>query len=302
MQCPTCGYEFERNSSHNFCPVCGGALPPHRQEEDREIDLTLEPAESELRIQLGPSSAQGEQPGEPIPSESTLSEPSAPLTAAPEPARAGVPWEDDDERGLVRPFLRTVQMVMLHPAEFFRAMPLRDGYRDPLFFGVAVGWITVLIMVVLLALFFCLLPAGVGFLSDSYWTPAILVILAGVILALSPLILGVLLFIRAGIRHLFVLLVASGETEFETTFRVVAYAQPTLFVRLLLIPCCAGLAEKVWNWNVQAIGLQEAHGMTRGRALVAVLPSIVITVLPWQFALSAAAFLLARPLGVLGFV
>ena len=209
--------------------------------------------------------------------------------------RVQIPWENNEERGLIKPFFQTVRMVLLHPRDFFRAMPRSGGYGDPLAFGIAAGWIRVLAVAVLVALLSSLAPPPAESSSRDFSIPEVLTIVA-IILVVSPLFLAAGLFVRAGIRHLFVRLVSSRRPAFQTTFRVVAYAQPTVLVHLLLIPCCVNVVEKMWNWSLQTIGLREAHGLTLGRAFVAVLPSIIATVFIWVILVGLMLFGIASGL------
>jgi hypothetical protein len=71
------------------------------------------------------------------------------------------------------------------------------------------------------------------------------------------------------------MIVGGANQPFETTFRVLAFAQGSTGV-LQMIPICGGLIAGVWALVVQCIGLARAHETDTGRAVLAVfLPLIV---------------------------
>src|SRR2546423_294976 len=59
-----------------------------------------------------------------------------PLAAAP---RSGLPWDDRQQRGLLRAFFDTLVMVLTRPAEAFTAMKREGGFREPLIYAIIGG-------------------------------------------------------------------------------------------------------------------------------------------------------------------
>src|SRR2546422_11670082 len=59
--------------------------------------------------------------------------------------RSGLPWDDRQERGILRAFFDTLIMVLTKPAEAFTAMKCEGGFREPLIYaiigGSVGGWI-----------------------------------------------------------------------------------------------------------------------------------------------------------------
>lgn len=104
-------------------------------------------------------------------------------------------------------------------------------------------------------------------------------------LILTPVKVGIGLFIFAGIFHLCLMLFGGATRSFETTFRVNAYAVGAAYL-FCLVPMCGGLVAFVYLIVLLTIGLARAHQTTTGKALMAVLaPFILCCVVVGVFAL-----------------
>ena len=89
-----------------------------------------------------------------------------------------------------------------------------------------------------------------------------------VLVALAPFIFG-------GLVHLSLMLLGGARKSFETTFRVIAFAQGST-APLQLVPCCGALAALVWNLVANCIGIAKAHEIDSGRATLAVLLPLIV--------------------------
>ena len=100
--------------------------------------------------------------------------------------------------------------------------------------------------------------------------------LIGIILA--PIFAAIGLFIGAGILHLLVMLiVGSGNSGFEGTFRVSAYSSVTSLVSW--IPFIGWIA-RLYGIYLAIMGMREVHNTTTGRAaLVVLIPAVVVFLL-----------------------
>jgi hypothetical protein len=97
----------------------------------------------------------------------------------------------------------------------------------------------------------------------------------GMTIMLLPLFLAAFAFVSAGLVHLALIVVGGAKRPFEATFRVACYAGGSTAV-LQLLPVCGTVASSIWNFVCMIVGLSEVHGISKGRAIVAVLlPSIV---------------------------
>jgi hypothetical protein len=99
-----------------------------------------------------------------------------------------------------------------------------------------------------------------------------------------PIIFTIALFVGAGILHLLVaLIIKPADTGFESTFRVVSYANVTELVSW--VPVLGPLVAAVGSVVLAVIGVREVHETTTGKAALVVL-------IPAAVALLVALFLI----------
>jgi len=168
--------------------------------------------------------------------------------------RGATPWERRLELGVWKGIKQTIKSVLFSPKHMFSAMPVKDGWREPLAFGLLVGSISSMC-----AFFWEFLIAHSGFLqpfgnfSNSLSSPIIFLIF----IFLSPLLVSISIFISSLIIHFLLLLVRAGNNRYEATLRVMAYSQATRIWSIL--PFIGSLIGWIWRSIVQIIGLKEAH-------------------------------------------
>jgi hypothetical protein len=162
----------------------------------------------------------------------------------------------------VQSFITAVQRVVLQPVEFFRGIQRRGDFVNPLIFAI----ICYEVYVILGGLFRLV---GIG--QDMSFGSYILSIVAG------PIVAAVGLFIGAGILYLLVMLiVGSGNSGYEATFRVGAYAAVTYLVSWIpYIGWIAGL----YGIYLAIVGIREVHGTTTGKAAMVVLIPVGVLLL-----------------------
>jgi len=229
--------------------------------------------------------------------------PKAPVDGgAPQPpalvpvVESGLPWEERAQRGFFNGLVETVRLVLLEPSKTFAAMPPVGGFGAPLFFFVL-----------------CATVGGVASLgyqmalnavNPSSATPEQQMLLnalastaaLGATIMVLPFFFAALVFISSALTHLALMIVGGAKKSYEATFRVTCYAGGATAV-LNLLPVCGALAAWVWNIVAMVIGLSEVHGISKGRALAAVLlPTLVCCAL----ALGAAMLVAAAAGGALG--
>jgi hypothetical protein len=160
----------------------------------------------------------------------------------------------------VQSFISTVQRVVLQPTDFYRGIQRRGDFLNPLIFAI-ICYVVFTILSGLLALVGVGQQQGFGGFIVS--------------LILAPIFAAIGLFIGAGILHLLVMLiVGSGNSGFEATFRVGAYATVTSLVSWIPI---IGWIASLYGIYLAIMGVREVHGTTTGRAaLVVLLPIAVI--------------------------
>ena len=203
--------------------------------------------------------------------------PAAPVVPGPPPVssagRTGLPWEHRETRGFLSAFADTLVMVLTKPATAFSIMRTEGGFGGPLAYAVIGGAIGAIISFIF-ALGASALGFGGGGRHDAMgammgmglsWVGFIFRLM---MVALAPFIWGALV-------HLSLMLLGGATKTFETTFRVVAFAQGST-APLQLVPCCGWLFSVVWNIVANCIGIARAHEIDGGRATLAVLLPLIV--------------------------
>jgi len=183
-------------------------------------------------------------------------------------------WEERDRLGFFTSLSRTVSSVLMRPAETFAAMKRTGGIADPLLYFVLLSsaMFTVSALYQLAAGTFNpgAFPPSFPHASKNAFSVALL----GSIL-LSPALYVVSAFISSGITHLCLRLLGGANRPFETTFRVICYAQASAAV-FNLLPLCGGLIGVIWGAYCIIIGLREAHQTSGWKATLAItLPGLL---------------------------
>lgn len=204
--------------------------------------------------------------------------------------RSGLPWENRQQLGLVKAFTDTLVMVLTKPVDAFQQMKTEGGLTDPLMYGVIGGSVGFIVYFLLTLAF-----GSLGMMGGGHNNPLGAMFGAGIgmifLIILAPILVGVSMFIGAGIVHLCLMLVGGAKRPFETTFRVVCFASGSAQT-LLIVPFCGGVISGIWGIICECIGLARAHETDTGRAVLAVfLPLIVCC---------GGAFLCAMLFGFMG--
>jgi hypothetical protein len=160
-----------------------------------------------------------------------------PEAQGPAPGHKGV---DFDPGRPIKSYLTIVYWVVVDPRAFFTAMSVDGGYKGP--------WLFTIISV--------LIP----------WIGAIIFFQSSMLLILYPMaLLGV--FIFSGMVHFSATKLMGGKSNFQATFRVVAYTGFTIV--LGPIPYI-GLAIHLFGLYLAAHGLAVVHKMSLIRGILAV--------------------------------
>jgi len=220
---------------------------------------------SEFAQETGPGGAASPQPQ--FTGASTIT-PTA--TIAP---RSGLPWDDRQQRGILRAFFDTLVMVLTKPAEAFAVMKREGGLGEPLIYAIIGGSVGGMIY------FLYNFLLGSAHVLGSHGNPMMQMMGGGIrplfFIILVPLFVTIGAFISSGIFHLCLMIVGGAKQPFETTFRVVCFvggsANP-----LLVIPVCGGLIAGIWKIVLYCIGFARAHETDTGRAVLAVVLPVVV--------------------------
>jgi hypothetical protein len=193
----------------NKCPECGGFV-----EKGICINCGL------VVEQPGPTPLEPEKPRVVLASET------ANFSASDIPST--VPWETKPRVSWWDAFIETIKLIINKPSIFFRIMPLKNGYWEPLLFGFIIS-IAATVLSQIYGLFigtpFQLLGMATG--QDFGQTAlgvGMSIVGAFVGIGVSFILIPMGFFIGAGILHLMLMIVGGANEDFEATFRVVAYS------------------------------------------------------------------------------
>jgi hypothetical protein len=186
--------------------------------------------------------------------------------------RPGPSWERDGAG--IDTFFETAWSVLTEPSRFFRRMRRDGDIGGPMLFAVIGGTIGVIASVAYQWIIFSILPQAPG--QPKFMVLGSIGLVALVCASIIvPVFIAVGCLLASGILHVLLLIVGGAEQPWETTFRVYAYALGATSL-LDLVPCCGGLIAAFWMLAAVIIGLSKAHGISTGRAALAVfLPALV---------------------------
>ena len=187
-------------------------------------------------------------------------------------ARTGLPWEQREARGFFNAFADTLAMVLTKPSTAFSIMRTQGGFGDPLLYAVIGGAIGAVV-----AFLLALAASAIGLGGARHGVMGALMgltpTLGSLISSLVAIVVGP--FIWAALVHVALMLLGGAQKTFETTFRVIAFAQGST-APLQLVPCCGWFIAMVWNIVANCIGIARAHEIDAGRATLAVLLPVIL--------------------------
>src|SRR5437870_10645353 len=186
--------------------------------------------------------------------------------------RSGLPWDERQSKGLLNAFIETLQIVLLRPIDAFTAMKREGGLGEPLLYAVIGGTFGGVFAVTYNFALRLFTPFG-----DRQGAVAHLFGGLGWIflLVLTPLFVAIGMFVASAILHVCLMIVGGAKQAFETTFRVVCFAEGSASP-LLVIPFCGGLITGIWKIVLYCIGLARSHETDTGRAVIAVLLPLIV--------------------------
>jgi hypothetical protein len=186
--------------------------------------------------------------------------------------RCGLPWDERQTRGLFNAFIETLQMVLIRPVAAFTAMKREGGLGEPLLYAMIGGTLGGAFGVI-----YNFALRSFTSIGDRHGALAHLFGGLGWIflLVLTPLFVAIGMFVVSAILHVCLMIVGGAKQSFETTFRVVCFAEGSAGP-LLIIPFCGGLITGIWKLVLYCIGLAHAHETDTGRAVIAVLLPLIV--------------------------
>jgi len=183
-------------------------------------------------------------------------------------------WEDMENLGFLKAFFQTIGEALFRPSWFFSRMPVDRGLIHPLIFALVMGVLGG--MFGLLYQFLMIQHLGGLGGGEGFGSFSVPMIIASAIAL--PLFTIIIVFIVSGILHVCLMIVRGNRKGFEATFRVVAYAMSTQVFGI--VPLLGGVIGSIWALVIQILGLRESHGISTGRAALAIfLPILAILAL-----------------------
>jgi len=170
------------------------------------------------------------------------------------------------------PQLVVPRIVLSRPVVAFTAMKREGGLGEPLFYAIIGGTIGGVFAITYNFVLRSFAPFG-----DRHG--AFTHLFAGLgwifLLVLTPLLVVIGMFVASAILHVCLMIVGGAKQSFETTFRVICFAEGSASP-LLVIPFCGGLISGIWKIVLYCIGLARAHETDTGRAVIAVLLPLIV--------------------------
>src|SRR6266496_4577965 len=186
--------------------------------------------------------------------------------------RSGLPWDERQTKGLFNAFIETLQMVLSKPVAAFTAMKREGGLGEPLLYAVIGGTFGGVFAVT-----YNFALRSFGSLGDRHG--AMEHLFGGIgwifLLILTPLFVAIGMFVVSAILYVCLMIVNGAKQSFETTFRVVCFAEGSASP-LLVIPFCGGFIVGIWKIVLYCIGLTHAHETDTGRVVIAVLLPLIV--------------------------
>lgn len=187
-----------------------------------------------------------------------------------------IPWEDPNF-SFFDGLFETVKLLALNPGEAFGRMPVTGGIGRPLFYAIAVGWVSIAVAVFWNVVFQGMWLPFMESMDDVAGMGAMYGLTIGwglVMVVIAPLFVIIGVFIASAILHLMLMIVGGASAGFEATVRVVCYSYTAQLAGI--VPFCGGLIATVWTGFLYVMGFSTAHRTTQGTALIAVLLPIVV--------------------------
>ncbi len=198
------------------------------------------------------------------------------------------PWESGE--GFFGSFFQTVRGSLFSPSTFFKKIAYGEGYWAPLIYGLITGIIGNGCAILWVWLFM------------AQWIPmdripfnyslSILQVIAPL-----PFHQAIAIFVGSAIIHLCLMIVRGNNNGYKTTFRAISYSYSGYLFGI--IPFIGLIIGNIYVFILTVIGVKEGHGITTGKAILAVLlPAIVV--LGFILIAIIAAMMFFGSMGILG--
>ena len=191
-------------------------------------------------------------------------------------------WESGE--GFIGAFFKTSREALFSPTKFFKKVAAGQGYGFPLIYGILAGIIGIGVSTLWQWLIISRFIPLEGIQALPYG------ISLAFILVMMPICLILFILIWSALFHLFLMIVGGNKKGFQPTFRAISYTFSVFLFQI--IPIIGGLIVFIYGFILTIIGVREGHGISTGRATLAVLlPFIIFIILGIVAAISLPLFL-----------
>jgi len=176
------------------------------------------------------------------------------------------PWEGGE--GFIGAFFRTVRESLFSSTQFFKKVAQGEGYWSPLIYGIISG-----IIGIGGALFWQWILVSQWFPIQKF--PAIPYTFFLLILSIAlPFLVAFSILLESNIIHICLMIVGGNKNGFQATFRAVAYSFSGQIFGL--IPFIGSTIGGIYTLILVIFGVREGHGLSTGRAVLAILFPFII--------------------------
>lgn len=198
-----------------------------------------------------------------------------------------IPFEDTANYNFFDGFYRTILLVLFSPKKFFDKMHINKGLIRPFLFVLAITIISIFFVNIYMSYGIVDTPKEqIQKLSDTSGNLEILEMLDKIpeyefsIAIIFQQIFSYILMLLTVVFvwHSSLSIVGAARNGFEATFRVIAYSSAVGIIGI--IPINLGFANifvYLWWFIIVLRGIQEAHEVSRSKAITGALISIIFT-------------------------
>jgi len=167
----------------------------------------------------------------------------------------------NEKKNFVKEFGKNCLSIIKEPKTFFAKMPTSGGFKDPIIFLTTIIFLNLLVFLVFyIGILYVLL-----IFSPQEWGVFLFILLIWILSIASVFI--VTSFAQFFIKYF------GGVGSYEATFRILAYSS-AVFV-FSMIPLIGWIAC-LWGIALTIIGIEQVHGLSRKKSIVAVVTSFVL--------------------------
>lgn len=176
------------------------------------------------------------------------------------------PWESGE--GFIWAFFRTTREVLFSPVQFFKKIAAGKGYWSPLIYAIITGIIGFGVSILWQSLFLSqFLPAQIrGFIPYSFYLTFITIGM--------PFMVVFSILAGSGVTHLCLMIVGGNKNGLQNTFRAVSYSYSAHLFDI--IPFIGSLIGSIYMLILVILGVREGHGISTGKAALAVLLPVIV--------------------------